>query len=123
MLVRRRWFLTLILALVALLAGGAFSVLENMTAAEEPALPQPQNIHARMVSGEIKLKWQPVDQATSYNIYRTEGEGKDIWIASTLQPGFTDSLVVAGSIYTYKVTAIFPKGEGPPAEIFVEASS
>lgn len=84
----------------------------------QAALPgAPTGLAASGGNGSVSLTWTAPagSTVTSYNIYRgttSGGEGTTA-IASSSSPSFTDSTVVNGTTYYYKVTAVNTTGEGP----------
>lgn len=124
MLIRKRTLVSFSLALIALLAGGIFYLLENSTFHGQVEIPQPQHFFAELRDGEVKLRWDPVDGAVSYNIYRREIEsGQEMWIATTIHTMFTDSAAESGKNYLYKVAALGSKGESLPSETAISQSN
>ncbi len=51
----------------------------------------------------VSLTWNPVPNATSYNVYRNSAK-----IGSPTTTSYTDSSLIAGTSYTYSVTEIDP---------------
>jgi hypothetical protein len=58
------------------------------------------------------LKWNPVDGATAYNVYRWQSAGTPTSITPTpvTSPFYFDGTVVSGQTYLYAVQSVSPKG-------------
>jgi uncharacterized delta-60 repeat protein len=87
-----------------------------------PTIPpplSPTNVSASAGTGQITISWDPVDDATSYNIYwsTTPGVTKS---NGTQIPGVTSPYVHTGltadTTYYYVVTAVNLGGESPESE-------
>lgn len=78
------------------------------------ALSAPNEIVIPSVTqSSISLKWNEVDGAQSYNIYRTRLGYKDYKLIGNAQTtNFVDSNVENDSTYVYKVSALNASGEG-----------
>lgn len=65
-----------------------------------------------VVSG-VHVYWQADDGAAKYGLWRSETgkNGTYKWIANPTVPHFTDTKVVSGKTYYYKVTAVNASGE------------
>lgn len=84
---------------------GAYSEIKAVT----PVLNQPTGLKAEPEGdNEIKLTWNSVAGAETYTILRSTSENGTYKIASEICTvnSFTDSTVVAGSTYYYKVYAV-----------------
>ena len=57
-------------------------------------------------SGKIKIKWEPVDNAVSYKVYRSLDGEKWTRLITTKGTSITNTSAVAGKKYYYKVKAI-----------------
>lgn len=67
----------------------------------------PQNFSAYPIdSNSVKLTWNPVSEAESYNIYRRLSDNPSSFLNSTTAISYTDSSVVADSFYYYQVSAV-----------------
>ena len=80
------------------------------------ALPAPTGLTATASTNTNTLNWNAVPGATSYNVYRgtTAGGEAAIPVATGVYyyySSFTDSNVVSGTTYYYKVTAVNDTGE------------
>ena len=75
---------------------------EATTATETPA-----NLTAVKVSdNSVELSWTAVDKCQGYQVYRYDIlNGKYVSVAKTTEPKFTDTTVLSGSDYKYKVRA------------------
>ena len=60
-------------------------------------------------SGKIKISWKPITGATSYQVYRSTNGTKWSKLITTKKTSITNTSVVAGKSYYYKVRAIAPK--------------
>lgn len=70
---------------------------------------------------QVRLIWRASEaaEATGYNVYRQTGRGELAKLTAAPIPdlAFTDTAVAAGSVYTYRVTALDAAGnESEPAE-------
>jgi hypothetical protein len=115
----------ILLACNGVLGGGA-----TQGEGEDPP-PAPTGLTAKATeSGDIALAWDIVDDASSYKVYRSPGaDGPYSYISSSPSNSYTDShtLLIPGTTYYYKVTAVAVYGtEGPqsgPAYDTVPGSS
>lgn len=78
-----------------------------VTAAAESG---PKWIGAFFVKGKVGLKWQPVEGAGSYIVYRQAGAGEFVKIATAEKTHYFDTDLVPGSVYRYKVAAVTTDG-------------
>ncbi|WP_052352897.1 rhamnogalacturonan lyase family protein [Neobacillus dielmonensis] len=78
------------------------------------ALSAPSGIEIPAVSQtSISLKWNSVDGAANYNVYRAKLGYKDYQlIGSTQTTEYTDATVEKDSSYLYKISAVNSSGEG-----------
>lgn len=67
-------------------------------------------------AGAVRLTWEDVPQATSYNVYRATGSGSYILLATTTQERYDDATAANGQTYHYRVTAVSAGGESAPSE-------
>lgn len=73
-------------------------------------------------SKEIYLTWNSVDNAFTYNIYRTTADtGIYVLLASVNRPYYTDESVTLGTTYFYKVQAAYSGGTGPYSKVVAGA--
>ena len=57
-------------------------------------------------AGKIKLTWNNVEGAVSYNVYRAVGSGDFGYLVSVTSNSYTDTSVSLGKTYRYFVTAV-----------------
>ena len=80
----------------------------------------------RLAQGTISLSWAPSSgSGVSYTIYRGTTAGSEtLYKSGITSPTFTDSAVVAGNTYFYKVTAVNAGAESPRSnEAFAMATA
>jgi|GEM_PF-476877 len=86
---------------------------------ESSALPHvvapsaPTNVTAQAGFGNIKISWDAISGATSYNLFRSTtsgGEGTTAYVTNIATNSYTDSSVTAGTTYYYKVVAVNSAG-------------
>lgn len=75
----------------------------------------PQDLVCVAQQGRVRLTWEDVPQATSYNVYRATGSGAFILLASTTQERYDDTTAANGQTYRYRVTAVSAGGESAPS--------
>ena len=81
---------------------------DNLTTSEDPF-----SLKASLGSGGILLSWDPVNLSSisGYKIYRKESQETDFGaIGNTENTIYTDTAVVNGCSYSYKVAALGPEG-------------
>ena len=100
----------------AALHGKPARVLLNMY------FPRPVITSAKSAArGRITVKWNGVEGATRYFVYRAEKKGGDYVLAGkTAKTGFTDKKLAPGRKYYYRVKAYRPNAVG--ADLYSEAS-
>lgn len=76
----------------------------------------PQDLNCVAQEGRVRLTWEDVPQATSYNVYRAAGSGGFILLASTTMERYDDTTAANGQVYRYRVTAVSAGGESAPSE-------
>jgi poly(3-hydroxybutyrate) depolymerase len=59
---------------------------------------------------QVLLRWEPVQDASGYKVYRTGGPGGAV-ASETAQPFFADSLLAPQTTYSYVVHAVSKGGE------------
>ena len=81
---------------------------KQLTLTQAFSLSPPENINARSLpSGNISLSWERVGTESSYRLYRSEGSPDNFsFLASTDNTSYTDSTVIVGNTYFYKLTSI-----------------
>lgn len=68
----------------------------------------PENVTARQSAAtEIKVTWNPVRDAEGYLVYRSIQGGEFTQFAETLGPSYTNTGIVVGCDYAYKICAYF----------------
>lgn len=93
-------------------ASGASALSSEVTATPSIALPNvPTGLTATGTNGAVLLSWNPAVGATGYNIKRSATSGAEVTIASSGTASFTDSTVVNGQQYFYKVSSTNSAGE------------
>lgn len=109
---------TILATILALLMVSEFVPLKASVFAETEvnttALSAPSGVEIPSVTqSSISLKWEAVDGATSYNIYRTRLGYKDYeLIGNTQTTEVTDGNVENDYSYLYKISAVNSSGEG-----------
>jgi len=68
------------------------------------------------VGEEVHVTWTALDNATEYNVHRAEGGGEAEVVATVTDTVFEDTDVVAGTTYTYSVTAMVDGNETEACE-------
>lgn len=61
-------------------------------------------------AAQVLLRWEPVQDASGYKVYRTGGPGSAV-ASETAQPFFADSLLAPQTTYSYVVHAVTQGGE------------
>jgi fibronectin type 3 domain-containing protein len=85
----------------------------TVTAVSVP--PAPTNLTATPKGKRIALSWTGSSGVT-YRVYRGTASGTETFYASGLTgTTYTDSVVVSGRTYYYRVTAVSAGGESPPS--------
>ena len=77
----------------------------------------PENVTAEEDGDSIKINWESVDDAESYNIVRREPDGRDYWTSigeieddGTEGLSYIDNDVIAGVTYRYGIVAVDENG-------------
>ncbi|MDE1437588.1 fibronectin type III domain-containing protein [Bacillus licheniformis] len=85
---------------------------------QQPLLPNaPQNLRYDSTTDSITVEWDPVDGATSYNVYR----GADKKFAENVtQPKYVTTGMSPDTKLTINVTAANESGESPMSEIVTQ---
>lgn len=84
--------------------------------AEDAAPAQPASVHGELTGDVAGLRWDPVDDATAYVVYRTSlTDPYPRSIATTTEPQYSDANLAAGVPYGYRVAAVKAGGESPQA--------
>ena len=75
--------------------------------------PAPTGLTANAGTGYVTLVWQPAPGTSpTYNVKRSTSAGTEVTITNVPATGYTDSNVVNGTTYYYKVSAVTSYGEG-----------
>lgn len=90
--------------------GGAFSSEVSVT--PTIALPStPSGFTATGTNSAVVLNWSAASGASGYNIKRATTSGAEVTIASAATTSYTDTAVVNGTTYFYKVSSTNSAGE------------
>jgi len=85
----------------------------EVSAAPTGLPPAPTGLTANAGAGYVTLGWQPAPGTTpTYNVKRSASTGTETTITNVPSTGYTDSNVVNGTTYYYKVSAVTSYGEG-----------
>jgi fibronectin type 3 domain-containing protein len=90
---------------------GANSLQASATPIAPPTMPT--GLTATPGNSQIALSWAAVSGAASYNVKRSTSAGGEITVASVAGNGFTDTGLLNGTNYYYKVSAVNISGESP----------
>lgn len=105
---------------VAVIKNGKEEKLSSPTKETTKSLPAtPTKVSAEAVTFDTAaVKWNKVNEAEKYNIYRADGE-KDTYskIAESKSNTFNDSKLIPTTKYRYKITAINKNGESKDSSI------
>ncbi len=87
---------------------GAATIAGNaLTVSQAGVLPWPMGVTATaQTPTSVSVTWTPVSGASSYDVYRSSGGGSYTPIGSSGTASFTDSSVVGGRAYLYKVMSM-----------------
>jgi Bacterial Ig-like domain (group 3) len=75
------------------------------------------SLTATVVNSQVALSWQSTGAVISFNVYRgttSNGEGSTPYISGAPSSIFTDTSVIPGTTYYYKITAVGPSGTESP---------
>jgi hypothetical protein len=73
---------------------------------------EPCNLHTLEVTPSCTtIAWAPVLGATSYNVYKADQKGNYIKCATVNNANYSDTTILSGNVYSYKVTAANATGE------------
>lgn len=105
--VRTRRTVLLVLIMMISLAGCGGESVTTMNA--------PANLVGTSWLASVILDWDPVTDATSYNIYRSVVSGavssKTLLVSTLPATAYTDTAVSSGTTYYYQVIAVNSAGE------------
>ncbi len=73
------------------------------------SLNAPTNLSATAGNGQVRLSWNPVAGATSYNLYWNVANGAEQLITITAPP-YTHTGLTNGTTYAYRMTAVNASG-------------
>lgn len=98
---------------------GAASEMASATPGVGP-LPAPEELHAGIDDGQVRLSWDNVPLASSYDLYWTD-DGSTPTAASNPIAGvtspYTHTGLTNGTTYTYVVATASSAGEGPLSNV------
>ncbi|WP_256865321.1 Ig-like domain-containing protein [Paenibacillus sp. 32352] len=78
-----------------------------------PSTGAPAGVTAAVYGNSAQISWSALPGATSYNLYRSEGDGRFRWLASTQTDlSYTDQGLAYDKTYTYAVAAVNNTIEG-----------
>lgn len=86
------------------------------TASNRVVTAAPTGLSCVAEASRVRLSWDAVAQATSYNVYRATGTGAFIFLASTTGTTYDDTTAANGQTYHYRVTAVSAGGESAPSQ-------
>ena len=98
-------------------ANSAYSAVKTRTC----DLPRPEvTIALRSKDGKPRLKWDAVDGAVEYKIYRATSKNGDFTvIKTTTSTSFTNTAAEAGTTYYYRVVAVASRNAANSAKSVV----
>ncbi len=115
-------FLTKSITRALVVAAAAFSVmalslaLASVSRAAEA--PEWSKGFPRLAEKNALLQWNPVKGAAEYKVYRTETEGKNLKLITTVKPNrHLDKDLPPGKSFYYYVTAVVDGKEGPRSAV------
>ena len=71
----------------------------------------PVLVSAANVNGGVQVKWQKVEGAEKYRVFRKTGSGNWVKVGDTTTLNYTDKTAVAGTTYSYTVRCISADGK------------
>jgi hypothetical protein len=92
------------------------ATLANGGTVGDPAMPSPTaptNLNATAGTNQISLAWDPVPNATGYNVKRSTISGAETQLAVAPTNSYVDTGLTAGTPYFYVVSALIRCSEGP----------
>ena len=93
-------------------SSGPSALSSEVTATPMIALPNvPNGVTATGTNSAVRLSWNTAVGATGYKVKRATTSGAEVPIASVGTTGYTDTAVVNGQQYFYKVSATNSTGE------------
>ena len=70
----------------------------------------PANVIVSSTASQVTLSWNPVAEATSYQVLRSSPGSNSQLVATSTVAGYTDQSVVSGGVYSYYVVAVNAAG-------------
>ncbi|HWR81981.1 MAG TPA: hypothetical protein VN285_01615, partial [Candidatus Deferrimicrobium sp.] len=92
------------------IAATAIGVVLTLVASSLHSQAGPEWIGAFFVKGKVGLKWQPVEGASKYNVYRSEVGGEFQLIVAEDKTHYFDEALTPGTVYNYKIAAVMADG-------------
>ncbi len=93
-------------------SSGLSGLSSEVSAMPLVALPNvPTGLTAIGTNGAVRLNWNVAVGASGYNVKRSTTSGAEVFLASTGTTSYTDTAVVNGQQYFYKVSATNSTGE------------
>ncbi len=98
-----------------------WTIIDGGQAIELPS--EPTALTASVINGNVTLNWMTPfndggDAIIEYRIYRTSGNGYEL-LATTTDLNYTDTSVMPGMTYYYRLTAVNSAGEGKHSAVVV----
>lgn len=103
----------------ALAIDGAVTLAGN-TIQDVPCAPL--NVTCAPTAAGAQVEWDPVLDATSYNVYRSAGGDPFILLATAVTSPYEDTTAAAGQTYTYRLTALAAGAESDASETCTTAA-
>lgn len=76
----------------------------------DTSMKMPENIKVKQNDNEVNVKWEPVDGATNYAIYRKTGsEGSWSFVSNVQETTYTDTTCEKENMYKYRVVPFYQK--------------
>jgi hypothetical protein len=110
----------LVQATVGSVSGSAAVTVVSQT------ISAPTGVSASALRKRIKVSWQSVAGAASYNVYRSTtpgGEGSVAYASGLTRTSFNDSGVTRGTTYYYRITAVAADGTESVPSVEVSATA
>ncbi len=85
-------------------------VITVMIAGQLMAAEGPKWIGAFYIKGRVGLKWQAMEGASEYTVYRKAGSGEFVKYATTAKTQHFDTELSPGEIYSYKISTVGSDG-------------
>lgn len=96
-------------------AGGESPLSAEVSATPQvPAPSVPTGVSATPGNSQVALAWSAVTGATSYKVYRGTATGTEtVLVSGITSTGYSDTGVINGTTYFYRVSALNAGGESP----------